>query len=185
MGVTLWWIPVVGYLLGTILPADYIVRARRGASPPEFGENYGTAATWRLVGPGPALLVFAWDFLKGAVTVYLALHYAAPPAVLVLAAMAPVLGHNWPVQRRFRGGRGLAATIGTLVVLAPQAYVPAILAGVSVALYKRRTPWVGYVGLPLGLVLGLWLHLPAAHLLASFAVSLLLLLRQLQWGNWS
>lgn len=54
-------IPVLDYFMGTILPASYLVRAFTGAPPDEFGENFGTAATWRLVGPGPALVVFAHD----------------------------------------------------------------------------------------------------------------------------
>jgi len=181
----LWLFPLLGYILGSVLPADYVVRAILGAPPDDYGENLGTAATWRLVGPLPSLVVLAYDLFKGFFPVYLASHLAASPAVVVASAMTPVIGHNWPVHRGFRGGRGMAAAIGAVSCLAPTIFIPAVLVGGVVALYKRRTPWVAFVGLPLGLIMAVYFQLPAYKLVAFVAIGLILLLRQLQWGDWS
>jgi glycerol-3-phosphate acyltransferase PlsY len=178
-------IPVLGYALGSFLPADYIVSSLIRGAPPDYGENYGTAATWRLVGPLPALVVFAYDFSKGLFPVLLAHYFSAPPLIIVLSAAAPVLGHNWPVLRGFRGGRGMAASVGAVVYLAPEIFIPSFAVGGVVALFKRRTPWVAYVGLPLGLGAALYVGIPRHELIAVVLLGALLLLRQIQWGDWS
>ena len=179
----LWLIPVVAYLVGGILPGEYLVRWRRGASPRELGDEPGTAGTWRQAGPAAALAVFAFDFAKGLVPVWLADRLAGGQGALLLAAaVAPVAGHNWPLQRGLRpGGRGLASAIGVTVYLAPLALVPALLAGCVVALWRRRTPWVGIVGFPLALVLMLVLRTPPARVVAAVAAMVTVGLRYLQW----
>jgi len=131
------------------------------------------------------LIVLAYDLFKGFFPVFLAAQCSASPAVLVASAAAPVVGHNWPVQRSFRGGRGMAAAIGALLYLVPTALIPALAVGGIIAVYKRRTPWVAFVGLPLGLVLALYLQLPGYKLITILVLGLLLLVRQLQWGDWS
>ncbi|HEY8489249.1 MAG TPA: glycerol-3-phosphate acyltransferase, partial [Thermaerobacter sp.] len=131
----IWVIPVLAYLLGGVLPAEYLVRWRRGASPRELGDEPGTAGTWRQAGPAAGLIVFAFDFAKGLLPVALMDRLGVGGWWLVAAAVAPVAGHNWPAQRRFRpGGRGLASAIGATVYLAPAALIPALLAGCLVAL---------------------------------------------------
>ncbi|HEY8415908.1 MAG TPA: glycerol-3-phosphate acyltransferase [Thermaerobacter sp.] len=179
----LWLIPLVAYWVGGILPANHAVRWVRGVTPRELGDEPGTAGTWRQAGPAPALAVFAFDFVKGLVPVLLADRLGAGNApLLVAAAVAPVAGHNWPLQQRLRGGgRGLASAIGVTLYLAPQALVPALLAGSAVALWRRRTPWVGIVGFPLALVLMLAGGTPPARVAAAVAAMLTVGLRYLQW----
>ncbi|QIA26774.1 glycerol-3-phosphate acyltransferase [Thermaerobacter sp. PB12/4term] len=185
----IWVVPLLGYLLGGVLPAEYLVRWRRGASPRELGDEPGTAGTWRQAGPAAGLAVFAFDFAKGLLPVALVDHLAGEGWWLVAAAAAPVAGHNWPLQRCLRpGGRGLASAIGATVYLAPGALIPALLAGCVVALWRRRTPWVGIVGFPLGLVFMLAGRLPGWRVLAAMAAMVTVGLRYLQWtrqrGRW-
>ena len=182
-------LPVAAYLLGGILPGEYLVRWRRGASPRELGDEPGTAGTWRQAGAAAGLAVFAFDFAKGLIPIWLADRLGAGGWLLVATAVAPVAGHNWPLQRGFRpGGRGLATAIGVTVYLAPTALIPALLVGCGVALWRRRTPWVGIVGFPLGLVLMLLTHTPGIRVAAAVAAMVTVGLRYLQWtrhrGRW-
>ena len=62
------------------------------------------------------------------------------------------------------------------------------LAGCLVALWRRRTPWVGIVGFPLGLVFMAVVHVPGWRVLAAVAAMVTVGLRYLQWtrqrGRW-
>lgn len=178
-----WVVPVLAYIVGGFLPGEYLVRWRRGASPHQLGDEPGTAGTWRLAGPAAGLAVFAFDVAKGLIPVWVVDRLADGQALLLLAAaVAPVAGHNWPLQRGLRGGgRGLAAAIGAGLYLAPVALVPALLVGCVVAWWRRRTPWVGIVGFPLALVLMLLMDTPTSRLVAAVAAMVTVGLRYLQW----
>lgn len=180
---SLWGIVVLGYLVGGVLPARYWVRRVTGELPEALGDEPGTAGTWRKAGPIPSILVFIFDFTKGFLPIFLVdrLGGGAYPVLLTAAAVAPVAGHNWPIQHRFRGGRGMAAAIGVTLYLAPLAFTPALLAGGAVALRRRRTPWVGIVGFPLGLLLMGLQGQPPAAIGAATAAIVTVGVRYYQW----
>jgi glycerol-3-phosphate acyltransferase PlsY len=109
------------YLLGSI-PFGMIVGRARGVDIRKHGSgNIGATNVLRLLGPGPAALVFAGDVTKGLVPVLvgraLLRTWAVTQADLwVLAvALAPILGHTFSVFLRFRGGRAVATTLGALL----------------------------------------------------------------------
>jgi len=109
------------YLLGSI-PFGMIVGRARGVDIRQHGSgNIGATNVLRVLGPGPAALVFAGDVTKGLVPVLvggaLLRSWAVPRADLwVLAvALAPILGHTFSVFLRFRGGRAVATTLGALL----------------------------------------------------------------------
>ncbi|MDI3318033.1 MAG: glycerol-3-phosphate acyltransferase [Bacillota bacterium] len=173
---------ILGYLLGSFLPARWVVRRYRGQSPEELGENPGGNATWRLAGPVAGITVLLADMAKGALPMLLARWTGLGGWWLLPVAVAPTVGHNWPVYTRFRGGRGLAAALGALFVLAPAQMVPAAATGALAALLTRRMPMVGYVGFPVGLAL-LLATAPASQAVSALAVMVAVLLRQLGWGR--
>jgi len=59
------------------------------------------------------------------------------------AGVAAVIGHNWPVFLRFRGGRGLAVVIGALLVLLPIEMLIAAAIGLVVLYATRNSIWFG------------------------------------------
>ena len=95
--------------------------------------NIGATNVGRTLGRKYGLLVFALDFAKGAVPVLVAgvlpaeAHAALglPDALRVGCAVATFVGHMFPVYLRFRGGKGVATGLGTVLVLTPG---PALLA---------------------------------------------------------
>jgi glycerol-3-phosphate acyltransferase PlsY len=133
---------VLGYLLGS-LPTGYLVAKRHGIDIRNHGSgNIGATNVARVLGKKPGLLVFFCDALKGWLAVrlaYLVIWRSAggsmPASVLdfvtltpphdavagVLAAIACILGHNFPVWLGFRGGKGIATTTGVLLGLMPAA----------------------------------------------------------------
>lgn len=81
--------------------------------------NAGTANVARSVGLLPAALVAVADFAKGAVPVLAARWLGLTEVVALAGAVAAVIGHSYPIYFRFRGGRGLATSLGALLMFTP------------------------------------------------------------------
>jgi glycerol-3-phosphate acyltransferase PlsY len=105
------------YLLGCFATGYYFYRARTGRDIRDF-ESGATGA--RNVGRAAGALGFfvtlLGDFGKGALAVGLAARFTANELVVAFALIAVVVGHLWPVQLRFRGGKGVATSLGGLVI---------------------------------------------------------------------
>jgi len=114
--VGLWhWIValLVGYLLGSIPVGLLVARCLRGVDVRRVGSgrtggtNVLRAAGWRA-----AVLTGVGDGLKALAAVQVARQLGGPPLMLALAGVAAVVGHNYSVFLRFRGGAGTMASIG-------------------------------------------------------------------------
>jgi glycerol-3-phosphate acyltransferase PlsY len=122
----------IAYLLGSI-PSAYIVgRLLKGLDIREVGDGrIGMAATFRRVGLLGAIIVGIMDVGKGAVAVLLAQKLGLPLLIVLLAGLTVVVGHNWSIFLRFRGGKGALTTYGVLVSLMFwQFFIALALAGV-------------------------------------------------------
>lgn len=121
---------LVGYLLGSI-PFGLLVARCKGIDIRQHGSgNIGATNVLRVVGKKWGILVFALDALKGWGAVVLAMGCFSTiggPNTLdvgilgIVAALACILGHNFPVWLGFKGGKGVATTAGVLVGLMPVA----------------------------------------------------------------
>ncbi len=143
---------IIAYLLGSLPCASRFARRVRGG---DFrtggGGNVGTVNTMREIGSLPGLGVFFADMAKGALAVLIAQWLGLPLYWVFAAGFVAVAGHNWPVWLKFRGGQGLATTMGVLLVFSPIPF--AICFGVLlVALLftsnVRLSAVVGFVFLP-------------------------------------
>lgn len=113
----------MGYLLGSISFAVLIARSA-GVDIFRVGSgNPGATNVLRVLGKPRGYACFLLDALKGAVAVLAGIGLsggaAGPETLGVLALMGAILGHSFPVFLRFRGGKGVATTIGGLLVLVP------------------------------------------------------------------
>lgn len=110
---------VLGYLVGSLPTAYIAVKWKTHRDIRTLGSgNVGTLNSYevtnsKLVGA----TVLAIDLLKGIGAVALAGMMGGEFTPQAIAALAAVLGHNFPVWLRFRGGRGLATAAGTMLVL--------------------------------------------------------------------
>jgi len=121
---------LAAYLVGAI-PTAYVVGKWRNIDITRHGSgNVGGTNAMRVMGVGPGVAVALCDFLKAAVPTYLATQVTgvATWQVLTIAA-ATVIGHNWSVYIGFRGGKGIACTIGVSAIL----YTPILLTSLAVA----------------------------------------------------
>ncbi|WP_434084043.1 glycerol-3-phosphate 1-O-acyltransferase PlsY [Halalkalibacter oceani] len=127
--IALIFIIVSGYLLGSISFSYIIAKKIKKVDIRQHGSgNAGATNTLRVLGVGPAVAVLALDIVKGIAAVWLGILLAPDQSGLfpALAGLAAILGHNWPVYYGFRGGKGVATTIGVLATLV---FFPALFAG--------------------------------------------------------
>jgi glycerol-3-phosphate acyltransferase PlsY len=110
----------VGYLLGSIPFGVLIARLSGGVDLRRVGSgNIGATNVLRAVGKGAAAVTLVGDIGKGALAVALARSAVADSAVLAAVALAAVLGHLFPVWSGFRGGKGVATTLGVVLAAMP------------------------------------------------------------------
>lgn len=115
----------IGYVFG-IFQTSYLYGKIKGIDIREYGSgNAGTTNTLRVLGKKAAFIVFAGDVLKTilAVLVVRLLFQESCSEILPLlgmyAAAGAILGHDFPIQLGFRGGKGIACTAGLCVTLGP------------------------------------------------------------------
>lgn len=129
---------VAGYLCGSI-PFGLLVGRLKGVDVRKHGSgNIGATNVGRVVGRPYGILVFVLDLLKGLVPVAVAgrlLHAGAggPEQVTVLVAWvavaaACILGHMFPLYLGFKGGKGVATSLGALLGIFPYFTWPGLAA---------------------------------------------------------
>ena len=114
---------LVAYLLGCVTPGYYLVGWRTGQDLRAEGSGgVGATNTGRILGMWGFLAVGIGDATKAALAVGLARWLSAADWVWMLALLAVVIGHVWPVQLGFRGGKGIACAIGGLLIFDPRLF---------------------------------------------------------------
>lgn len=110
---------VLGYLLGSIPFGLIIGRLFKGVDVRKYGSGKtGATNVMRTAGVLAGILVFVGDLGKGLISVFLAKAISqGDERVAAGAALVCIIGHNWPVFARFRGGRGVTTYLGGLVAL--------------------------------------------------------------------
>jgi glycerol-3-phosphate acyltransferase PlsY len=118
----------VAFLLGSFPSGVVLGRLTTGRDVRRFGSgNIGAANVARFAGFKVGAGVAVIDILKGVVPVLIGQWIGLGPAALTAAAAAAVLGHDFSVFLQFRGGKGVATTLGVMLVLAPLATVLAMV----------------------------------------------------------
>jgi acyl phosphate:glycerol-3-phosphate acyltransferase len=136
---------VLSYLIGSV-PWGYLFARLKGVDIRQHGSgNIGTANVLRVMGKKWGYLVFLCDFFKGFLSVKLGSLIAAYFLVnvglgSVIAAVACVLGHDYPIWLGFKGGKGIATLAGTVLSLfSPLVFVSFGVVWVAVFLIGRYT----------------------------------------------
>ncbi|MDX1592996.1 MAG: glycerol-3-phosphate 1-O-acyltransferase PlsY [Gammaproteobacteria bacterium] len=109
---------LLAYLLGSLSSAVLVCRLAGLPDPREGGSgNPGATNVLRLGGKKLAAVTLAGDLLKGLVPVLVGQALGLPPVQLALVGLAAFIGHLFPVFFRFRGGKGVATSLGVLIGL--------------------------------------------------------------------
>jgi glycerol-3-phosphate acyltransferase PlsY len=153
---------ILGYLLGSIPFGLLLAKRQAKVDVTKYGSGkIGATNVLRTAGRKSAALVAILDILKGMLAVifawlimgkgYLVIGNFGFGSLLaqVLAALAAIVGHNWSVFLRFRGGRGVATFFGGLIALCPPAAIfggEIIIIGAGLTKYVSLGSIAGAVG---------------------------------------
>lgn len=108
------------YLLGSVPFGVIFTRGLSGIDPREHGSrNIGFTNVLRVAGWGPGLLTLIGDMGKGYLSVAVAQKAIGDERVMMMAGLASVLGHNYPLFLKLKGGKGVATGFGVLLGLVP------------------------------------------------------------------
>lgn len=157
---------LLAYLLGSI-PTGFLVARARGVDIRGVGSgNIGATNVFRALGKGWGIAVLLLDFAKGLGACLLApivvralfrlsIESEDTITLAVVAAVCAVLGHNFTVWLRFKGGKGVATTAGALTALVPWALLIGL--GVWMVLFiLTRYVSAGSIGAAVAVPVATW-----------------------------
>ena len=109
---------VLCYILGSIPFGLIIGKLAKGIDIRDFGSgNIGASNVLRTLGPGPAAAVFLFDTAKGTAAVLLCKALGLPAYLVVAGGLLSLIGHTASVFLRFKGGKGVATSLGIIIGL--------------------------------------------------------------------
>ena len=139
---------ITAYILGSIPTAVWVGKRFYGMDVREHGsKNAGATNTFRVLGKNPGKIVLAIDILKGLIAVLLPLTvaYTHDENTIInyklFAAISVILGHVFPLFAGFRGGKGVATSLGVIFAIHPPA------AGICLAIFLVVFLTFNYVSL--------------------------------------
>jgi acyl phosphate:glycerol-3-phosphate acyltransferase len=108
---------IVSYLVGSI-PFSYLAARARGVDLRKQGtQQVGGGNLWRTTSRKLGFFVAIFDLIKGALMMLIAWQLGLDASQQFAVGMGAVIGHNWPVFLRFHGGRGIATSLGIIIIL--------------------------------------------------------------------
>jgi glycerol-3-phosphate acyltransferase PlsY len=147
------------YGLGCFATGYYLVRALRGRDIREVDSgSVGARNVSQVLGKTGFVLTTLGDFGKGVLAVWATLHLTGDDRLAALVMLAVTLGHIWPVQLCFRGGKGVATSLGALLIYdwrLAVTYVVVFLGGFALTGKTILPGLFGYLCLP---VAAFWLE---------------------------
>jgi glycerol-3-phosphate acyltransferase PlsY len=174
-------VAIISYLLGSF-PSGFIAGRIAGVDIRQHGSgNIGATNVLRLLGKKYGYAVFFCDALKGFLAVRLAIIFAERFEVArpysdwfgILAALACVLGHSFPAWLKFKGGKGVATSAGTMLGLAPVATIFAVIVWIvvfEITRYVSVASVTATVALPTAIGILLRLHVMSSVVIFYSAI---------------
>lgn len=130
-------IGVLSYLIGNFSSAYILGKTFKRTDIRTYGSgNAGATNALRVFGKKLGVAAFILDILKGVLAVYIGGQIMGYKGRLI-AAVLVVLGHDWPIFLKFKGGKGIATSLGVLVLLHWPTAVVCIIIGVLVIIKTK------------------------------------------------
>jgi len=129
---------LASYLIGAIPFGLIFARTMSGVDVRTVGSgNIGATNVLRGAGKTAALLTLLADALKGLIPVLIAARMFSNDTITAMCGIAAILGHNFPVYLRFKGGKGVATSFGVVLAVAPWTGLVCLLVwGAAAAIWR-------------------------------------------------
>lgn len=168
---------MLAYALGCIAVGYYLVRWRTGQDLHELGTGAtGGRNVGRVLGKGGAILTGLGDILKGVIAMAIALWFDLAPWALASVMVAVLLGHVYPIQLGFKGGKGLSAAFGAVLMYDYRiASLTAVIAVLLLAISRKRRTIFFLIGIASSPVIAFLLGHPEEIILGMSVLVLIIL----------
>ncbi|MCW8886688.1 MAG: glycerol-3-phosphate 1-O-acyltransferase PlsY [Motiliproteus sp.] len=162
------------YLLGSISSAVLVSRLFALEDPRRHGSgNPGATNMLRTGNRTAALLTLFGDLTKGYIAVYLAVQLELSNTAVGLVALAAVIGHLLPLFFKFKGGKGVATTLGVCLAFSPWLGLSQILIWLPVAALSRTSSVAALATALMTPLLSYWL-IPSQTIICTSIAALMI-----------
>ncbi len=171
------------YLLGSIPTAVWIGKSWYAIDVREHGsKNAGATNTFRVLGKKPGIIVLIIDIIKGAIASLLPFYFYTGTTdqvvnLQIITSIVAVVGHVFPCFANFKGGKGVATSLGVIIGLHPAAAGICMVVFLLVFLtshYVSLGAMIGAITFPLSIVFVFHTHsfwlIVFAHVLAILVI---------------
>ena len=145
-------IVLISYLYGSIPFSLIIPRIFYNIDPRKYGSgNLGASNVLRTTGVVAGVICYILDFSKGLLGAGLPMilsnlrYIEENHWLIVLGALAAIIGHCWPIYLKFKGGKGVATAMGAILMISPEIFLFFILIYLIVLFIYRYTSLAGLV----------------------------------------
>jgi len=157
---------IAAFIIGSI-PTGLLIAKSRGIDLKQKGSgNIGATNVLRTTGKWPAVFTLCGDILKGAATVLLARHFGASIFYEGVIGVCSIFGHNFSLFLKFKGGKGVATSIGVLSIYSPVVALFTVLLWLLTFIIKKYSSLgalVSFGFLPISMILfDSWKKFPVA-----------------------
>lgn len=141
-------IVIIGYLLGSI-PFSYIfAKLFKRIDIRKYGsKNAGASNVFFVAGPFAGVLALICDILKGSFAILLAQSLSMPEYIVILTGIAAIIGHCFPIFLKFKGGKGMATSIGVLIPLIPKELIISLVIFILFIIVIKRLALSGLIAI--------------------------------------
>ena len=151
-------VALISYLIGCFPSAYFLGKMYKNIDIRNYGSgNSGSTNALRVMGTKFGILTLILDVVKGVLAVLIGRALLGSEGGLI-ASVAVVLGHNFPIFLKFKGGKGVATSIGVLMLLTWQTALVVVLIGVITILLTRYVSLgsiLGAIAAPITVVLAM------------------------------
>lgn len=151
---------LIAYFIGNISTAYIMGKLIKKSDIRTMGSgNAGATNALRVYGLAFGIMTLVFDALKGVLAVYIGNRLLGYNGALI-AALAVVLGHDWPILLKFKGGKGIATSIGVLAFLHWPTALACVVLGIIVIILTRYVSLASISAAGLVPIIGLILKRP-------------------------
>lgn len=148
-------IAIISYLLGNISFAYILGKIFTKKDVREYGSgNAGATNAFRTFGKKIGIMVFLGDVLKGVIAVIIGKNFGGDIGAYIAGASV-IIGHNWPALLKFKGGKGVATTIGVVIMISIKLTLICVVLGVIIIAITRTVSMGSIFGMALAPVVAI------------------------------
>ncbi len=166
---------LISYFIGNISNAYFIGKIFLKKDVRNYGSgNAGATNAIRAFGYKVGILVFLGDLLKGVLATYIS-HKIDPVYGQYIGGIALLVGHNWPAVLKFKGGKGIASSIGVMLFINPYLALICFVVGLTIAILTKIVSIGSLIGVSLAPIIAIIFFRPLEDAFLIFTITLSLL----------